>query len=92
MQSKGNTVGSHSSELQLSKSSLTQNNNIHRCLHGKYSILDANSIVSLIPTFQLSEHPLVQACSDKWLQPYKCYIKWPTAGLPCQFTTGGNWR
>ena len=68
------TVGSHLSELQLSKSSVIQifsylnppNNDIHRnfccALNGEYSALHSNSIVSLIQTFQLSEHPFIPTC------------------------------
>ena len=64
------TVRSHLSELQLSESSVIRTpQKIEILLYVKWKVIwfASNSVVSLIQTFQLSEHPLVPLCSDKWL-------------------------
>ena len=55
-------------------------------VNGKYSVLYTNSIVSLVQTFQLSEHPLVPACADKWLCTVHVNQALPLFVQPCQGT------
>ena len=73
------TVGSHLSNfsypnLHLPEPQIMIFLDILLCI--KQSALYTNSIVSLIQTFQLSEHSLVPVCSDKWLPTACITIEW----------------